>query len=92
MDDLYLMVGKRIRTLRKEKGMTREQLAELASISPKFLYEVENGKKGFSAVNLYNISKALEVKCDYIMSGEVEAALEMKVREILKILEDNQQQ
>ena len=36
----------------------------------KFLYEIETGKKGFSADTLSRISVALSVSCDYIMFGE----------------------
>jgi len=64
-----LTVGERIMILRIDRGYTREQLAELANISDKFLYEIETGKKGFSATTLLNISKALEVSLDYIMTG-----------------------
>ena len=39
-------------------------------ISAKFLYEIEMGKKGFSADILCRISRALSVSCDYIMLGE----------------------
>ena len=55
--------------LRSDRGYTREQLSELADISEKFLYEIETGKKGFSAMTLLNLSKALEVSLDYIMTG-----------------------
>lgn len=64
-----LTVGERIMVLRNDRGYTREQLAELADISEKFLYEIETGKKGFSATTLLRISKALEVSLDYIMTG-----------------------
>ena len=64
-----LTVGERIMILRIDRGYTREQLAELANISDKFLYEIETGKKGFSATTLLNIAKALEVSLDYIMTG-----------------------
>ncbi|WP_147354221.1 helix-turn-helix domain-containing protein [Butyribacter intestini] len=65
-----MTVGERIMLLRCDRGYTREQLAELADISDKFLYEIETGKKGFSATTLLNISKALEVSLDYIMTGK----------------------
>ena len=64
-----LTAGERILMFRSDRGYTREQLAELANISEKFLYEIETGKKGFSAMTLLNISKALEVSLDYIMTG-----------------------
>lgn len=62
-------VGKRIRELREKQEMTREELANKAEITTKFLYEVENGKKGMSANNLYKIAIALSTSCDYILLG-----------------------
>jgi len=64
-------VGKRIKSLREANGFTREELAEKAEISSKFLYEVEKGRKGLSADTLLKISKTLSCSCDYIMTGEV---------------------
>lgn len=63
-------VGGRIRELREKKKLSREILAERIDISTKFLYEIETGKKGFSAEILCRISKELSVSCDYIMLGE----------------------
>ncbi len=63
-------IGERIRELREVQNYTREVFAEKAGISSKFLYEIETGKKGFSADTLCRISKALSVSCDYIMFGE----------------------
>ena len=62
-------IGERIRKLREEKGITREELATRAEITTKFLYEVENGKKGMSANNLCKISRELSSSCDYILLG-----------------------
>lgn len=62
--------GKRIMQLRMEKRYTREQFADIVDISSKFLYEIENGKKGFSATTLLKLSKALNVSMEYIMTGE----------------------
>ena len=63
-------IGKRIRTLREDMNISRETLSETANISPKFLYEIECGKKGLSALTLYEISKALNVCPDYLYNGE----------------------
>ena len=67
--DIYTEAGKRIRTTRLSHGYTRKYLAEQASISPKFLYEIETGKKGFTVEILYKLSKALNVSSDYILTG-----------------------
>lgn len=62
-------IGKRIRQIREEKEMTRDQLAASAEITSKFLYELENGKKGLSANTLLKLANALSCSCDYILSG-----------------------
>lgn len=62
--------GDRIRELREAKHYTREALANEVGISTKFLYEIERGRRSFSAVNLLGLAQALSVSCDYIMLGE----------------------
>ena len=69
-DDVDRKVGERIRELREIQNFTREAFAEKVDISAKFLYEVEVGKKGFSAETLARMAAALSVSCDYIMTGE----------------------
>lgn len=63
-------IGNRIKALREARGYTREELAEKAEISSKFLYEVEKGRKGLSADTLLKISRTLSCSCDYILTGE----------------------
>ena len=70
MNSFYDKAGLRIRNLREANNYTREEFAEIAGISPKFLYEIETGQKGFSADTLYRISKALFVNCEYILTGD----------------------
>ncbi len=67
-----IQVGRRIRELRELQNYTREAFSEKVEISAKFLYEIETGKKGFSAATLSRIAKALSVSCDYILFGEKE--------------------
>ena len=87
-------VGKRIRKLREKRDMTREQLAGKAEITAKFIYEIENGRKGMSAGNLYKIAAALSTSCDYILLGvhrtEDEIRLEILYEEFLKKFNDEQ--
>ncbi len=63
-------IGKRIKETREEAKITREELADKAGISTKFLYEIENGKKGLSAETLLKISRALSCSSDYILTGK----------------------
>lgn len=84
-------IGKRIRELRELQNYTREGLAEKINISAKFLYEIEMGKKGFSARTLYKISRALSVSSDYIMLGkEQDGCGKEKIVCILEKLEPRQ--
>ena len=62
-------IGQRIQEIRKERNMTREDLAEKAEISSKFLYEVEIGKKGLSAESVSKITQALSTSSDYLLTG-----------------------
>lgn len=65
--DVYKQIGGKIMRMRKEKGYSREKLAEYSNISTTFLYEIEKGKKGFTVAVLFRISKALGIKCDYFL-------------------------
>lgn len=69
-NNLCKEAGKRIYRIRKEKGYTRDMLADKAGISSKFLYEIECGTKRFSAEYLGRIAKALNVSCDYLLFGD----------------------
>ena len=79
-----LDIGLRIRALREANGYTREAFATRINISTKFLYEVESGKKGFSAETLYKISRALSTSSDYIMSGNKHDKIPEKILDILE--------
>lgn len=70
MKRIYYEAGIRIRDLRERKHLTREQVAEKADISSRFLYEIEVGNKGFSADTLYKLAEALDTNANYILSGE----------------------
>ena len=44
MDDIKQLLGRRIRELRKRKGLTQEQLAEMIGIEPRNLLKIENAQ------------------------------------------------
>lgn len=54
-------LGKRIRELRKLKGLTQEELGEKADLSYQFVGEVERGKVNISFDSLLKIARALEI-------------------------------
>ena len=75
MKDLSLnQVGKRLRRIRSQMEMTREQFAEQVGISPQFLAEIETGKKGMSTETLFKICNRFNLSADYILMGKTSSA------------------
>lgn len=83
-------VGTRIRYIRELNHFTREELAEYAEISTKFLYEVECGKKGMSAHNIVRISDALGVSTDYLLKGKSEVKCNLELVSIIESFDATQ--
>jgi len=54
-------LGQRLRTLRKQRGLSQERLGQKSRLSGKFIGEVERGEKSISIDSLYHVAIALEV-------------------------------
>ncbi len=64
-------LGEKIYKLRKEKGLTLEQLAELSESSKSYIWELENKKPPRpSADKLSKIARELGVTMDYLIDQE----------------------
>jgi len=62
----------KIKALRKEKGYTLDELAELAGSSKSYIWELENKNPPRpSAQKLAKIAKALDVTMDYFIDDEI---------------------
>ncbi len=61
MKEFRKLLGRRLRTLRKSRRWSQEELAERAELTGKFIGEVERGEKGITLDSLYSISNALGV-------------------------------
>lgn len=70
-DEIIKEMGKRISKRRKEMGLSQEELAELANVSPQLLSTAERGTKAMRAENLLKISVALGVSSDYLLTGDI---------------------
>jgi len=57
---LYKKLGGRIERLRKEKGLTQEELAEKAGLHRAYFWDIEQGRN-ISIKTAYSISRALGV-------------------------------
>jgi len=68
---LLTEMGKRILSHRKSMGLSQEELAELADVSPQLLSTAERGSKAIRPENLLKISNALGVSADYLLTGVI---------------------
>lgn len=62
MQDIHREVGNRIKAFRHAKGVTQDQLAELAGLNRAHLYRLENGKQSMTLRTLKIIADALGVR------------------------------
>jgi transcriptional regulator with XRE-family HTH domain len=61
-DDIQRAVAGRIKKIRKAKGITQEQLAELAGLNRTHLYRLESGKQSMTLRTLKLVADALSVR------------------------------
>jgi transcriptional regulator with XRE-family HTH domain len=64
------ILGDRIRALRSEQGLSQVQLADRASISPRYLSEVESGKRNVSFTWLNALARHLAVPLPELLDFE----------------------
>lgn len=70
----YKLMGQRLRTIRKKKKLTQEQVAEKADISPQHYSGVETGSVKISLPALIRVANALNVSMDELLLDSVSAA------------------
>ena len=67
----YELLGKKIRTQRKEKKYTLEQLAEKLDVSATFIGQIERAKGIPSLETLVKIANVLEISTDSLLFGDL---------------------
>lgn len=75
MKDVNVTLGERVKLVRNSNKITREKLAEMIDVSPRFLAEVEAGKVGVSLQTLKNLSLTLSTSTDYLLGLDNESKL-----------------
>lgn len=61
MTELRKSVGDRIRAIRKAKGLTQQQLAELSNLDDAYIGSLERGERNFSIDTLEKVIMALKI-------------------------------
>ena len=61
-DERMIAFGKRVREMRKSKGISQERLAEMAGIDRSYMGNIERGEKNITLKKVYDICDALKVE------------------------------
>ena len=83
--------GKRIKSLRTDRNITQDRLAEELNISCRHLRNIENGDKAPSYDILITISELFGVSTDYLLKGnehtysDLKRCLESFMRDLAEI-------
>jgi len=80
------LVGRRIRSLRKARGLSQEQLAELAGTSPKYLSRIETGRENPTLDLFLRLAQGLKVDLYEIFQFEHEGDTPRRLRKKLESL------
>lgn len=84
-----LEAGRRIRVLRKARGLTQEQLAEQIKTSTRHLQKLESGERGASVDTLVELAFFFHVSLDFLILGRRRTSdLQAQLREMAQRLEN----
>lgn len=61
-DERIVAFGKRVRDVRKKKGISQEKLAELSNIDRSYMGNIERGEKNVTLIKVYEICDALDIE------------------------------
>lgn len=73
-----MMLGEKIQRLRKERGMSQEQLAERLAISRQAVSKWELGESMPDTENVVQLSKFFDVSNDYLLNDEINSNIKLE--------------
>lgn len=80
-------LGRRINTVRKDRGLTSERLSELCHINATYLRQIEGGAKTPSLPVFIDICNSLEVSPDYLLRDELVSNEVSRIHGLTKLWE-----
>jgi transcriptional regulator with XRE-family HTH domain len=70
--EIYSAIGRRIRAIRQEKGLSLNELARRTGFAKSYLSQIENLKREPSISALSQVAHVLEVDVLFLLSGEIQ--------------------
>ncbi|MGE7948169.1 helix-turn-helix domain-containing protein [Lysinibacillus sp. NPDC093688] len=89
MTNLTKVVGERIRFLRKERGLSQEELAYRASLHNTYIGQLERGEKNATIESVAKVCAALEITLEELFDGKEthSKVLSFELEKIVRLLE-----
>lgn len=84
-----ILLGQRLRELRKRKNITQERLSELIDVDPSTISNIENGKNYPTMNNLVSIIDVLDISFTEVFDFEHKDSADNLVDEIINIMHKN---
>lgn len=67
---ILLLFGDKVRELRKEKGLSQEELSFKADLHRTYIGMIERAEKNITLINIEKIAKALNVEIKDLLDGK----------------------
>ena len=64
---ILISFGTKVREIRKEKGLSQEELSYRASVHRTYIGMIERAEKNITLINIEKIAKALEINISELM-------------------------
>lgn len=71
--DMRRLVGRNVKRLRLEKGLTQERFSELSGFTQQYLSDLERGRRNPTVVTLFELAQALGVEHGALVAPDGEA-------------------
>lgn len=80
-------IGKRIRVLRRQAGLTQSELAEKSGLSDNFIGLIERGERQLTVPTVQKLAKVLDVKLsEFFIEEEQASSVDAALRELGQLL------
>lgn len=79
-------IGRQIQKMRKEKGYTQQQFAEIVDLSTNYLSDIERGKSFPRADKLVAIINALECSADELFADVIDCGYQAKASRLAEMI------
>lgn len=95
MKEILNCLGKTLRTIRKQKGMTQEKLAFEAGLHPTYIGQIERGEKNITITNLKIIVDCLGINLSelfYIYECQEKNSVIYMINDAINNMESKEQE